>query len=335
MSVQQYRFCLDNRRPTKLIYCPQCRKRAFKRYLDTEADTFLPEQVGRCNRESNCGYHYTPKQFFTDNPTAKVGDVISKPLLTTYPNSNNDADIFSTIPLSIFEKSKRYFAHNNFVSYLKNLFHDDLAHQLVERFQIGTSKHFQGATVFWQVDVLGNIRTGKIMLYDVVTGKRRKDDNGNKYINWAHTVLKSPNFNLQQCLFGEHQLRNQPTDTTVAIVESEKTAILMSALLPQYIWLATGGLHNLKAERCKILAKRNIILFPDLNAFDKWKAKESELLSIGCKVTTSDLLERLATPNDKSEGYDLADYFIKRDAKVGWALSDTEGYPLFWNTHFI
>ena len=103
----------------------------------------------------------------------------------------------------------------------------------------------------------------------------------------------------------------------------------MTAILPEYIWLATGGLNNLKVEKCKALVKRKIILFPDLNAFDKWKVKEAELSAIGCQVTTSDLLERHATPTDKVEGYDLADYFIKRDSSSGWALN-TDGYPLFW-----
>jgi hypothetical protein len=329
-KTRDYRFHLDNRRPSRLFSCPQCGKCTFKRYVDAETDDFVAELVGRCNRESNCGYHLSPKQHFETHPMLEVG----KALYRVFPTSNIIADTFSTIPLPIFEQSKSHYNANNFVTYLKNLFHDDWAAQLIEQFHIGTSKHWQGATVFWQVDSLGNIRTGKIMLYDVVTGKRRKDDDGKKYINWAHTALKTPNFNLQQCLFGEHQLLNQPMDKTIAMVESEKTAILMSALLPQYIWLATGGLHNLKAERCQVLAKRKIILFPDLNAFEKWKAKEYALQSIGCKVITSDLLERLAT-NEKSEGYDLADYFIKRDPKVGWALSDTEGYPLFWNTNFI
>ncbi|MDD3945994.1 MAG: hypothetical protein PHS38_14980 [Bacteroidales bacterium] len=28
------------------------------------------EAVGRCNHKSRCGYHYTPKQFFSDHPEA-------------------------------------------------------------------------------------------------------------------------------------------------------------------------------------------------------------------------------------------------------------------------
>ena len=330
MTTQQYRFKLDNHRPTKLFHCPQCGKREFKRYIDNETGEYMAEHVGMCNRLNNCGYHYTPKQFFVDNPDAKMLEV-GKPLYKAFPTSNMNTDTFSTIPLSIFEKSQNHYERNYFVSYLKSLFGDELAMQLVKQFRIGTSKHWAGATVFWQIDILGNVYAGKIMLYDGVTGKRRKDYNGKKYINWAHTALKLPNYNLVQSLFGEHQLRNEPIDKTIAIVESEKTAVLMTVLLPQYVWLATGGLHNLKAENASILRGRKVILFPDLNAFDKWKTKEAELLNIGCFITTSDLLERHATPNDKSEGYDLADYFIKRDFTLGWALSDTEGYPLFWD----
>ena len=328
-----YRFMLDNRRPTKLFHCPQCRKREFKCYMDSETGDYLSEHVGRCNRESNCGYHYTPKQYFTDNPTEKMLEV-GKPLYRAFPTSNIILDEFSTIPLSIFEKSLSHYESNYFILYLKNLFHADWAMQLVNRFRIGNSKHWKGATVFWQIDILGNMRAGKIMLYDDFTGKRKKDGAGKKYINWAHSVLKLSNYNLQQCLFGEHQLSYESLDKTVAIVESEKTAILMTALFPEYIWLATGGLNNLIAEKCKPLIKRKIILFPDLNAFDKWKEKEVELLAMGFQVTTSDLLERYATPNDKNEGYDLADYFIKRDPQAGWSM-DNEGYPSFWNNYSL
>jgi hypothetical protein len=38
--------------------------------------------------------------------------------------------------------------------------------ELIAQFYIGTSKHWPGATIFWQIDHQGRIRTGKIMLYD-------------------------------------------------------------------------------------------------------------------------------------------------------------------------
>jgi hypothetical protein len=51
--------------------------------------------------------------------------------------------------------------------------------------------------------------------------------------------LKLPAFQLSQCLFGEHLLKD--TETPVAIVESEKTAIIASCYYPEFIWLACGG----------------------------------------------------------------------------------------------
>ncbi len=42
--------------------------------------------------------------------------------------------------------------------------------------------------VFWQVDVKGRIRTGKIMLYDPKTGHRVKEPHS--YVCWVHSELK-------------------------------------------------------------------------------------------------------------------------------------------------
>jgi hypothetical protein len=52
-----------------------------------------------------------------------------------------------------------------------------------------------------------------------------------------HKAFKEPEFNLSQCLFGLHRIEDHQKTITV---ESEKTAIVMSILLPHYIWLATG-----------------------------------------------------------------------------------------------
>ena len=50
------------------------------------------------------------------------------------------------------------------------------------------------------------------------------------------------NWELTQCLFGEHLLSAiDEKQKTVALVESEKTAIIASCIMPKYIWLATGG----------------------------------------------------------------------------------------------
>ena len=52
--------------------CPNCHvKGCFSQYIDTEGRIAFPPDVGRCNREHKCGYHYTPKQFFHDHPDMK------------------------------------------------------------------------------------------------------------------------------------------------------------------------------------------------------------------------------------------------------------------------
>ncbi|MBP6610148.1 MAG: hypothetical protein KA206_03565, partial [Paludibacter sp.] len=49
--------------------CPQCgKKQSFTLYFDGNTHQPINKKVGICNRESKCGYHYTPKQFFIDNP---------------------------------------------------------------------------------------------------------------------------------------------------------------------------------------------------------------------------------------------------------------------------
>ena len=43
-------------------------KNVFTRYFDTYNNIYISDIVGKCNRLDKCGYHYTPHQYFTDNP---------------------------------------------------------------------------------------------------------------------------------------------------------------------------------------------------------------------------------------------------------------------------
>jgi hypothetical protein len=114
-------------------------------------------------------------------------------------------------------------------------------------------------------------------------------------------------------LVGSHLLIDKTKP--VAIFESEKSAIIASVYLPQFICLAVGSLNNLNAEKCSILKGRSVTLFPDLNGFDKWSSKAKELSHLA-NFTVSDLLERKATPAERKQGLDLADYLIKFDYRA-------------------
>ena len=179
----------------------------------------------------------------------------------------------------------------------------------MERYQVGSSKHWDGATVFWQIDHKNRVRTGKIMLYNAETGKRIKEPYN--HVTWVHSVLHKGDYNLKQCFFGEHLL---PTDKArpVALVESEKTALIASYYLPQYLWLASGGKNGcFNGSALSVLAGRNVVLFPDLGATEYWQGKIEVMKSIGIDVQLFDYLEANAPPEERKEGYDIADYLLK------------------------
>ena len=318
--MSEHKYILEPYKGMNTRYrCPTCQQRdkTFSLYIDTETGEHIHPSVGRCNRESNCGYHLTPKQYFETNKVFNYGAESRK------AHRKTGADILcikhtSSIAIDIFDKSRTAYDCNYFIQYLLSLFGKNVTIELLKKYPIGTSKYWKGATVFWQIDTHGKVRTGKIMLYSPTTGKRVKEPFN--HINWVHKALKQPEFELRQCLFGEHLLIDKTKP--VAIVESEKTAVIASVYLPQFIWLAVGSLTNLNAEKCSILKGRTVTLFPDLNGFDKWSSKAKELSHLA-NFTVSDLLERKATEAEKKQGFDLADYLTKFNYKE-FALPETE-----------
>ena len=163
------------------------------------------------------------------------------------------------------------------------------------------------------------------MLYDPINGKRIKEPFN--HIQWIHTTNNEHEFHLKQCIFGEHLLKNN--NKTVAIVESEKTAIIASVYFPQYVWIAVGSLNNLNIKRCSILKGRNVILFPDINGFNKWSTKALEIKEIAY-VHVSDIIERIATDEERIKSLDIVDYLIQNRDKSGFAITEF-GYPTFWD----
>jgi hypothetical protein len=297
------------------FHCPSCKdkRKTFVRYIDTETNNYIADHVGKCERSDNCGYHFTPKEYFKANNVSFSNIQHQfKPLIIQKPKQ------VSFIAPSIFKASLKEYESNNFVRFLITVFGSKVTNELVSRYFIATSKHWNGATVFWQIDTQGKVRTGKIMLYSPTTGKRIKEPFN--HINWVHKAIKQPEFELRQCLFGEHLLIDKTKP--VAIVESEKTAVIASIYLPQFIWVAVGSLTNLNTEKCSILKGRTVTLFPDLNGFEKWRKKANELSHIAIFMV-SDLLERKANEAERKQGFDLADYLIKFNYK-SFALPEPE-----------
>jgi hypothetical protein len=311
--MKNHRYVLEPYGSSTKKTCPKCKKdRAFTLYIDTETNEHVHPEVGICDHKLSCGYHLPPRQYFQDN-NISIDTIhcsqLKRELIPQKPASY--------IPTEVMEASLRGYKQNNLVTFLGGYFSDTLIADMLQKYFVGTSKHWTGSTVFWLVDTEGKIRSGKICQYNPETGKRIKEPY--PLITWVHRVLRLSEFQLKKCLFGEHLLKDETK--TIALVESEKTALICSMCLPEHIWLATGGLTNLTAERCSVLKGRTVILFPDLKGYDLWneKAKEFSILMPGACLKVSDLLERNASDEDRDEGLDIADYLIKHRKPIAEA----------------
>ncbi len=193
---------------------------------------------------------------------------------------------------------------DNLTTYLKTLFTPIEVFKAKKNYFItGTNHKWNNATIFWQIDNKEKVHAGKIMLYDVTTGKRIKQPYS--HINWLHKAINEIDFNINQCLFGLHNI-TEDYSKTIAIVESEKTAIIMSIISPDFYWLASGSKGNFKYELLEPLKNRNVIAFPDKGEYNNWLNKATELNALGFKISVSDLIENTEFNN----GFDLADYYL-------------------------
>ena len=247
-------------------------------------------------KQSKICYLGSAAKYFNDGKGVIVNSAktITRPIM---PASNHPIglvdDMFCNHPIN-----------DNLTKFLKSRFSDDEVNRVgIDFLLTGTNHFWYNSTVFWQIDEKERIHGGKVMLYSPDTGRRVKEPYN--HINWVHNTFKDTDFNLSQCLFGLHRI-NEDYQKTIGIVESEKTAIIMSIFLPDLIWLATGSKQNLKHELLKPLKRREIILFPDKGEFWDWRVKADELLKQGFMITVSQLIEKTGHP----KGFDLADMYL-------------------------
>jgi hypothetical protein len=289
--MTQHKYHLD--KSSKKFNCPSCDEKRFVKCIETETGQYADGQYGRCDRETKCGYFTYP-----NSQTAHYGYVsrAKPPVETSY--IANELQLRS---LSDYEK-------NPLVKYLVRCFSKEKVEHVIRKYQVGTSKEYDGSTVFYQIDTKMRVRTGKIMGYDEATGKRSKGG-GYSNITWVHTILSLPEYNLSQCLFGLHLLNE--TTKRVTIVESEKTALFMSLELPQHTWMATGSLRGFKYEYLASVMNCEIIAFPDKGGYEDWQKTATALNKQGFNIAVINLLEE----PQYEDGWDLIDILQYEDTK--------------------
>lgn len=119
---------------------------------------------------------------------------------------------------------------------------------------------------------------------------------------------RSPDGHFREYAYNRHlaiEIRNR----LAALVESEKTALICAGLMPKYTWLATGGKSQLSGEKLRVLKGRKTIAFPDVDGYEEWARKLTELP--GLHITVSPILQHNATPEDREAHIDIADWLIR------------------------
>ncbi len=184
-----------------------------------------------------------------------------------------------------------------------------------QRYHLGLT--CDGGVIFWQIDQQGQVHDGKIMFYKPDC---HRDHAHNP--SWvSHRLKKKGSLNVgfqpTHCLFGLHLLVPTTQGTqTIAIVESEKTAVICSQLYPSVVWMATGGLSNFSVQLLTPLKGRQVIIFPDTDpkgdTFQKWANIAADASkTLHTQFLTSNILEHHATPDQKARKIDIADYIIE------------------------
>lgn len=304
--------------------CPSCHMRRFKPYVDADGRV-LAVTVGRCNRENSCGYHLTPSEYFHDHPEHRPSDLRAVASVERCREPEPLRPDF--IPSSSVTQLQRHDGPpNNFECWLFRVAPDrESVRKALAAYYAGTSGLFGGSPVFWQIDAGMNVRTGKVMAY-TRSGHRRRDLD--KAVAFLHNYQPGGRFRYGMCYFGTHLAALYPK-AALAIVESEKTALLLAAWLcsrgafgERYVVLATGSSSSLAIDparhagdpwyRSRILAGRRLVLIPDADAADRWVALMPSLGSIAGGVRLFDIRPYTPGPSD-----DIADIIERRRSRRG------------------
>lgn len=306
-----HRYILEPYRgPSTRHTCPGCgHRKEFTKYVDTETGEVLPDHVGKCNRADRCGYHYPPRQHFADGGTRPTDGSAWTPKPEPPPRPPYLHDRAEVAAL------RAHPERNTLSAYWRNRIGADRWDKVAKDYALGTwtEGRLAGAAVYWQVDIHGHVKAGKIMQYDTATGHRAKGS-GTGWVHFERHHKGASELNVEQCLFGEHLLKSWPMEKPVAVVESEKTAMIAAALVPTYCWVATGSKDEFKLAKLQALTGRKVLAFPDLApkraAYIHWKQRALELHHLFASVHVSDILETRATTERTQAGMDIADLLL-------------------------
>lgn len=190
------------------------------------------------------------------------------------------------------------------------------------RYRLGATR--QNGIIFWQIDHEERIHDGKVMYY----GPDCHRDKAH-HPTWVSSMLKKrdPFYSYGcscHCFFGLHLLEEGFEETSskiIAVVEAEKTAVILSERYPEYVWLAAGGLGEIQVDKFRSLRGHKVVMFPDTDpegmAYKRWNEAAQQVMQQpfwedSPPIRVSPLLELHATDEQKARKIDLVDYIFDR-----------------------
>lgn len=202
----------------------------------------------------------------------------------------------------------------------------DQMHHAAEQYRLGKSK--SGKPIFWMIDEMLQVHDGHL---------------GDQ---WVTQLLKAREpelmqcYFVQHCLFGLHLLTNtnhpfnehkshesnhnschscdscSGKEPVVSIVESEKSAVILSELFPEHIWLAYAYPANMTPQLLEPLQGRTVTIYPRTDplmdsyvSFLEFADGVRRLYDIDLVI--DDILEQHATAAQKERQIDLLDFILE------------------------
>ena len=162
---------------------------------------------------------------------------------------------------------------NTFIDFLLTLFDSPKVAAAVERYFIGGDS--QCRTIFPNIDTEGRCVGGAVIPY-LVNGHRDKSKGASNIHAELRRKDKTYPTQADQVLFGSHLLRHYPT-ASVGVVESQKSAVILSIIYPEIVWVATAGMLNFNERLLAPIYDRNVVCYPDFNGVQEWTERAKQL----------------------------------------------------------
>ena len=175
-------------------------------------------------------------------------------------------------------------------------------HHAAERYYLGKTR--SGQPIFWMIDDMQTPLDAHI-LPDT----------------WMSSLLKRREpilscWRVQHCLFGLHLLSHADDTKPIAIVESEQSAVVLSELFPECLWMAYATIHHLSPDLLAPLSGRIVTFYPRTDPtlstylfFEDYADLVRRNYDIN--VTVDTVLEDHATNDQKERCIDILDFILE------------------------